>query len=72
MRHSGAVPDSGLLRWHRYDLALTGYLRHTVRDTWELPAPPGPLLGPLPGTVARTAFLPDPAPWTRPRRFRPG
>ncbi|WP_395358138.1 hypothetical protein ACHGLA_00635 [Streptomyces sp. YH02] len=59
VQHSGAVPGSGLLRWHRYDLTLTEYLRHTVRDTWELPSPPGPLLGPLPGTGARTALLPD-------------
>ncbi|WP_413800238.1 hypothetical protein [Streptomyces iranensis] len=64
--HTGPVPGSGLLPWHRYDLTLTGYLRHMVRETWELPSPPGPLMGPLPGTVARTAFLPEAGPWTPP------
>ncbi|MFF7754643.1 SMI1/KNR4 family protein [Streptomyces sp. NPDC007971] len=69
--HRGAVPGSGLLPWHRYDLTLTGYLRHTVRDTWELPSPPGPLMGPLPGTVARTAFLGTAGPWTPPAPAAP-
>ncbi|WP_371591910.1 hypothetical protein [Streptomyces virginiae] len=71
VQHSGAVPGSGLLRWHRYDLTLTDYLRHTVRDTWELPSPPGPLMGPLPGTVARTAFLPDAEAWIPPAPVPP-
>ncbi|MGH4033478.1 SMI1/KNR4 family protein [Actinomycetota bacterium Odt1-20B] len=66
VRHQGAVPGSGLEPWHPYELTLTGYLRHTVRDGWELPCPPGPLLGPLPGSAARTAFLPTAAPWTPP------
>ncbi|WP_234362396.1 hypothetical protein [Streptomyces sp. IMTB 1903] len=71
VQHSGAVPGSGLLRWHRYDLTLTDYLRHTVRDTWELPSPPGPLMGPLPGTFARTAFLPEAGAWTPPAPVPP-
>ncbi|MFJ9794076.1 hypothetical protein [Streptomyces globosus] len=71
VRHSGAVPGSGLLAWHRYGLTLTGYLRHTVRDTWELPSLPGPLMGPLPGTVARTAFLADAGAWTPPAPVPP-
>ncbi|MGW7345008.1 SMI1/KNR4 family protein [Streptomyces sp. NPDC054854] len=71
VRHSGAVPGSGLLRWHRYDLTLTDYLRYTVRDAWELPSPPGPLLGPLSGTVARTAFLSDAETWTPPTPVTP-
>ncbi|MFJ9412853.1 hypothetical protein ACIRPT_01665 [Streptomyces sp. NPDC101227] len=66
VRHTGGIPGSGLEPWHRYDLTLTQYLRHTVRDTWELPSPPGPLIGPLPGTVARTAFLEAAGPWTPP------
>ncbi|ANP56796.1 hypothetical protein J2Z21_000128 [Streptomyces griseochromogenes] len=69
--HQGAVPGSGLLPWHRYDLTLTGYLRHTVRDAWELPSPPGPLMGPLPGTLARTAFLDTAEPWTAPAPVPP-
>ncbi|BAC74471.1 hypothetical protein AQJ43_16405 [Streptomyces avermitilis] len=71
VRHSGSVPGSGLRNWHPYDLTLGAYLRHTVRDTWELPSPPGPLIGPLPGSVARTAFLPTAAPWTPPARTAP-
>ncbi|MFF0726125.1 hypothetical protein [Streptomyces sp. NPDC004134] len=71
VRHSGAIPGSGLQPWHRYDLTLTGYLRLTVRDSWELPTPPGPLLGPLPGTAARTAFLPEAGPWTPPEPVPP-
>lgn len=66
VRHLGPVPGSGLRPWHRYDLTLTEYLRHTVRPEWELPSLPGPLIGPLPGTVARTAFLPTATPWTPP------
>ncbi|MFI2414271.1 SMI1/KNR4 family protein [Streptomyces sp. NPDC018947] len=71
VRHQGPVPGSGLRDWHAYDLTLTGYLRHMVRDDWELPSPPGPLMGPLPGSVARTAFLPDAAPWTPPPALPP-
>ncbi|MGW5867174.1 SMI1/KNR4 family protein [Streptomyces sp. NPDC055239] len=66
VRHRGAVPGSGLRAWHAYDLSLTEYLRHTVRECWELPSPPGPLMGPMPGSLARTAFLPDAQPWTPP------
>ncbi|MFI9045367.1 SMI1/KNR4 family protein [Streptomyces sp. NPDC053427] len=66
VHHRGAVPGSGLEPWHRYGLTLTAYLRHTVRDAWELPSPPGPLIGPLPGSIARTAFLENAAPWTPP------
>ncbi|PWK66717.1 SUKH superfamily protein [Streptomyces sp. CG 926] len=66
VHHRGAVPGSGLRVWHAYDLTLTEYLRHTVRDGWELPSPPGPLMGPLPGSLARTAFLPDARPWSPP------
>ncbi|MFI8240259.1 hypothetical protein ACIF83_23755 [Streptomyces sp. NPDC085866] len=69
--HQGPVPGSGLLPWHRYDLTLTEYLRHTVRDAWELSSPPGPLMGPLPGTFARTAFLGTAAPWTPPAPVPP-
>ncbi|MFI0775455.1 hypothetical protein [Streptomyces sp. NPDC021212] len=65
VRHLGPVPGSGLLPWHRYDLTLTGYLRHMVRESWELPSPPGPLML-LPGTIARTAFLREAGPWTPP------
>lgn len=66
VRHTGPVPGSGLRSWHAYDLTLTEYLRHTVRDGWEMPSPPGPLMGPLPGTIARTAFLRSAGPWTPP------
>jgi hypothetical protein len=58
--------DPGLMRWHHYDLTLGEYLRHTVRAERELPSPPGPVIGPLPGTIARTAYLPDARPWTPP------
>ncbi|MFI0038889.1 hypothetical protein ACH4NS_25820 [Streptomyces mutabilis] len=71
VRHQGPVPGSGLRDWHAYDLTLTEYLRHAVRDGWELPSPPGPLMGPLPGSVARTAFLPTAAPWTPPEPAAP-
>ncbi|NLU70987.1 SMI1/KNR4 family protein [Streptomyces sp. HNM0574] len=67
VRHLGAVPGSGLEPWHHYDLNLTGYLRHTVRAPDEVPTPPGPLIGPLRGTVARTAYLAAVRPWTPPR-----
>jgi hypothetical protein len=66
VNHSGSVPGSGLLDWHHYDLTLTEYLRHTVRPEWAMPSPPGPLIGPLHGTVARTAFLSTAEPWTPP------
>jgi cell wall assembly regulator SMI1 len=66
VRHSHPVPDSGLRPFHPYGLTLTGFLRQTVRDTPQLPSPPGPLLGPLPGSMARTAYLPTAAPWTPP------
>ncbi|MDX3076858.1 hypothetical protein [Streptomyces sp. MI02-7b] len=72
VRHRGAVPGSGLRPWHRYDLTLTEYLRHTVRAEWSLPSPPGPLIGPLPGTIARTAFLTTAPPGHLPRRTFPG
>lgn len=71
VRHTGVVPGSGLLPWHRYDLTLAEYLRHTVRDSWETPSPPGPLMGPLPGTLARTAFLDAAGPWTPPAPTEP-
>ncbi|MFG2575365.1 hypothetical protein [Streptomyces sp. NPDC048481] len=71
VRHTDGVPGNGLLPWHRYDLTLTGYLRHTVREGWEAPSPPGPLIGPLPGTVARTAFLGTARPWTPPAPIEP-
>ncbi|MFI7017986.1 SMI1/KNR4 family protein [Streptomyces sp. NPDC050164] len=70
VRHTGAIPGSGLRDWHRYDLTLTAYLRHTVRETWDSPSPPGPLLH-LPGTVARTAFLDAAQPWTAPVPVEP-
>ena len=66
VRHSRPAADSGLLPFHRYDLTLTGYLRHTVRDAGQPPSPTGPLLGPLPGGIARTAYLPTAQPWTPP------
>ncbi|MDC0767728.1 SMI1/KNR4 family protein [Streptomyces sp. HD] len=69
-RHAGAIPGSGLRDWHRYDLTLTAYLRHAVRESWESPTPPGPLLQ-LPGTVARTAFLDAAQPWTPPAPVDP-
>lgn len=69
--HSDGIPGSGLRPWHRYDLTLSGYLRHTVRAEWELPSPPGPLIGPLPGTIALTAFLPTAQPWTPPEPTTP-
>ena len=71
VRHPHPAPGSGLLPFHRYDLTLTGYLRQTVRDTPQLPSPPGPLLGPLPGTFARTAYLPTAEPWTPPAPTAP-
>lgn len=71
VHHSGAIPGSGLRPWHRYDLTLTEYLRLTVRDSWEMPSPPGPLMGPLPGTLARTAFLAGAEPWTPPAPVEP-
>ncbi|MEU2391340.1 SMI1/KNR4 family protein [Streptomyces sp. NPDC007369] len=71
VHHSGAIPGSGLRLWHAYELTLSEYLNHTVRDSWDMPSPPGPLLGPLPGTLARTAFLPDAQPWTPPAPAAP-
>lgn len=61
VRHPHPAPGKGLLPFHHYDLTLTGYLRRTVRDT-EQP----PLLGPFPGSIARTAYLPTAGPWTPP------
>ncbi|MER6345434.1 SMI1/KNR4 family protein [Streptomyces sp. NPDC001595] len=69
--HQGVIPGSGLLPWHPYDLSLTGYLRHTVREAWETPSPPGPLMGPLPGIVARPDELVDAGPWTPPEPVPP-
>ncbi|WP_327070247.1 SMI1/KNR4 family protein [Kitasatospora sp. NBC_01302] len=69
--HSGGIPGNGLEPWHRYGLTLSGYLRHTVRAEWELPSPPGPLIGPLPGAIARTAFLPTARAWTLPEPTTP-
>ncbi|MFI5886585.1 SMI1/KNR4 family protein [Streptomyces sp. NPDC051554] len=71
VRHSHPAPGSGLLPFHRYDLTLTGYLRHTVRGAGEQPSPPGPLLGPLPGSIARTAYLPTAEPWNPPAPTAP-
>jgi SMI1-KNR4 cell-wall len=58
--------DRGLLRWQRYDLSVAEYLRLTVREERDLPSPPGPMIGPLPRAVARTAWLENPGPWTPP------
>ncbi|MCX5241706.1 SMI1/KNR4 family protein [Streptomyces prunicolor] len=71
VQHSHPAPGSGLLSFHRYGLTLTGYLRHTVRAAGEQPFPPGPLLGPLPGSIARTAYLPTAEPWTPPAPTAP-
>ena len=71
VQHSHPAPGSGLLPFHRYDLTLTGYLRHTVRAAGEQPFPPGPLLGPLPGSIARTRYLPTAEPWTPPAPTAP-
>lgn len=68
---TGGYPGNGLERWHRYDLTLPGYLRHTVRDERAMPSPPGPLIGPLPGTIARTGVIPDARPWTPPEPAAP-
>lgn len=67
VRHQGVVPGSGLLRRHRYDLTLTEYVRHTVREEWAMPSPPGP----LPGQVARTAYLATATPWHPPAPVAP-
>jgi hypothetical protein len=66
VRHSHPAPGSGLLPFQRYGLSLTGYLRHTVRHSGVVP-----LLGPLPGTVARIAYLPTAEPWTPPAPTAP-
>lgn len=71
VHHNGAVPDSGLRIWHAYDLTLTEYLKRTVRDSWQIASPPGPLMGPLPGSLARTAFLPNARPWIPPTPTTP-
>ncbi|WP_258054929.1 SMI1/KNR4 family protein [Streptomyces sp. Ru71] len=71
VHHCGAVPGSGLRPWHAYDLTMTGYLRHTVRDGWETPDPPGPLMGPLPGTLARPEDLTSARPWPPPTPVPP-
>lgn len=63
--------DPGLRRWHRYDLTLGGYLRHTVRAERGLPSPSGQVLGPFPGTIARTAFLPAAHAWIPPEPVTP-
>lgn len=70
VQHADTRPGSGLRPWQRYDLTLTGYLRYAVRDSWELPDPPGQLLH-LPGTLARTAFLSAATPWTPPPPVEP-
>ncbi len=67
----GHPSSPGLMRWHRYDLTLGGYLRRTVRAERELPSPPGPVIGPLPATIARTVFLSDARPWTPPAPVPP-
>ncbi|MFJ8084541.1 hypothetical protein ACIQ6Y_28465 [Streptomyces sp. NPDC096205] len=65
--HRGAIPGSGLLPWHRYEVGLGAYLRYTVREGWETPTPPGPVIGPLYGSRARPDFLADsPVPWVPP------
>ncbi|WP_377268086.1 SMI1/KNR4 family protein [Peterkaempfera sp. SMS 1(5)a] len=66
VHHIHRAPGSGLRAWHPYDLTLSGYLRHTVRTEAEAPAPHGPMIGPLPGTMARTAFLSTARPWNPP------
>lgn len=66
VHHSPGIPGNGLETWHRYDLTLIEYLRHTVRENWEMSSPPGPMIGPLPGTIARTAFLATAEPWSVP------
>lgn len=64
VHYTSGIPGNGLERWHRYNLTFIEYLRHTVREQWQMPSPPGPLIGPLPGTIARTAYLPTAQPWT--------
>lgn len=71
VHHAPGVPGNGLETWHRYDLTFTEYLRRTVREKWEMPSPPGPLIGPLPGTIARTAFLASAVPWAPPEAAPP-
>ncbi|WP_055588388.1 SMI1/KNR4 family protein [Streptacidiphilus griseoplanus] len=71
VRHIHRPPGSGLRAWHPYDLTLTGYLRHTVRTAADAPAPHGPMIGPLPGTMARTAFLATAGPWDPPPATAP-
>ncbi|QBJ91280.1 hypothetical protein D0Z67_13930 [Streptomyces seoulensis] len=71
VRHSPGIPGNGLEPWHHYDLTLGAYLRHTVRTEWELPSPPGPLIGPLSNTIARTAFLPKAEAWAPPEPSAP-
>lgn len=69
--HTPGIPGNGLEAWHRYDLTFNEYLRHTVRETWEMPSPPGPLIGPLRGTISRTAFLATAQPWIPPEAAAP-
>jgi hypothetical protein len=71
VHHAPGIPGNGMQPWHHYHLTLSGYLRHTVRTQWELPSPPGPLIGPLRGTVARTAFLPAAEAWVPPETTTP-
>ncbi|MFR9794587.1 SMI1/KNR4 family protein [Streptomyces sp. MS06] len=71
VNHSPGIPGNGLQPWHHYDLTLGDYLRHTIRAEWELPSPPGPLIGPLSSTVARSAFLPTVKAWTPPEPTPP-
>ncbi|MGW1028842.1 SMI1/KNR4 family protein [Streptomyces sp. NPDC002577] len=63
MFHQDAV-YAGVDPWQSYDAALLDVLTTAVRD--GLPLPGGGTLGPLPPTAHRTAFLPDPKPWTPP------
>lgn len=71
VRHVGAVPSRGRRPLLRYDLTLTGYLRHATGTEWEFPSSIGTPPGALPATVARTAFLPTAQPWTPPEPAPP-
>jgi hypothetical protein len=51
-----------LAAWCASNLTLTEYLRHAVDGTPQTPA----VIGPLPDTFARTAYIAAPQPWTPP------
>lgn len=68
VRHAQPAPGGGPFPFQRYDLTLAAHLRHTVLGAGDGAGETPP---PLPGTIARTAFLLTAQPWTPPAPTTP-